>query len=445
MNKYCILFLLLGYLLTSSAAQINDPIIDKDRIISLPGFGPIKNIELAGYLPLSASSCTEKKCNKTPGNLFYWYVENRDHLADAPLVLWLNGGPGAASLYGFFMENGPYVINKDGTLSERQYAWSQKANYLVIDQPAGVGFSYGEHTAYANESEAMDQLYYAIKIFFQQHPELMSKPVYLAGESYAGKYLPQLAIRIISGNAADQKINLKGLLIGDAWVNPRLQQYANADFAYSHGLIDRHARDTVLKLYYRCVKEIDKMTPSSPQANQICGEIQNFIIKESGGLNLANIAKGEEPDDSLMIKYLNKSEVRQALHIDERIKQFETFSKMVSDKLEVGEQDSVANLYPLILAAGVPVLIYNGLEDGKDSNFMSTDLWLAALNWPFQKEFAKATTCVWLSDNNVAGYVKTAGGLTQVKIRNAGHLAPIDQPARLFDLFNHFISHRALC
>jgi hypothetical protein len=45
----------------------------------------------------------------------------------------------------------------------------------------------------------------------------------------------------------------------------------------------------------------------------------------------------------------------------------------------------------------------------------------------------------------VAGYAKKAAGLTQVKIRNAGHLAPIDQPARLYDLFTRFISNKPLC
>lgn len=95
----------------------------------------------------------------------------------------------------------------------------------------------------------------------------------MAGESYAGKYLPQLAIRIISETGTTPKINLKGLLIGDAWVNPRLQQRANADFAYSHGLIDRQVRDQVLKLYDLCIKEIDKTMPSSRKANRVCKKI----------------------------------------------------------------------------------------------------------------------------------------------------------------------------
>ncbi|MCL9685560.1 S10 family peptidase [Legionella maioricensis] len=438
MKNYSILFLLLCCVFTLFAAQNKTLINSEERIISLPGFGKVKGLELAGYLPISDSA--------TPsGNLFYWYVENRSPLADSPLVLWLNGGPGAVSMYGFFMENGPYIINKDGTLSERRYSWSQKANYLVIDQPAGVGFSYGEKNTYLNESEAMDQLYYAIQFFFQHHPELASKPFYLAGESYAGKYLPQLAMRIITGNTGKQKIQLKGLLVGDAWVNPRLQQLANADYAYSHGLIDRNTQEKVLKLYHQCIKEIDKRTPSTRRANQTCEKIQALIIKESGGLNLANISKGVEPDDSTMIKYLNTPEVRQALHVDPRVQQFKTFSERVAKRLEIGEQDSVANLYPVILAAGVRVLIYNGLEDGKDSNFMSTDLWLSELNWPFKKEFANTARCVWHVDHQVAGYAKSAGGLTQVKIRHAGHLAPIDQPARLLDLFNHFISDQALC
>lgn len=33
--------------------------------------------------------------------------------ADAPILLWLNGGPGASSLFGMFTEIGPFDIDKD--------------------------------------------------------------------------------------------------------------------------------------------------------------------------------------------------------------------------------------------------------------------------------------------------------------------------------------------
>ncbi len=429
--KITSLFLTLSFYAFSAIGSTSQA---SDKIEFLPGFGVVKNTQFAGYLPIGKSNQS--------GKLFYWYVENRDHHPNAPTVLWLNGGPGAASLYGFFMENGPYSVNKSGELSERRHAWSNDANYLVIDQPAGVGFSYGNKNTFANESQAMNQLYYALQTFFQQHPELASNPFYIAGESYAGKYIPELAVRIISGR---QKIPLKGILLGDAWVNPRLQQSANADFAYSHGLINRKGYLTVKKLYAECAREIAKKTPTTHLANQTCEKMQEFIQKQDGALDTANIAKGAQPDDSDMVNYLNNPSVRNALHIDSRIEKFSNSSDSVAYALEIGEQDSVANLYPILLAAGIRIWIYNGLEDGKDSNFLGTDLWLSQLNWSGKKEFSNAESCIWKVDNSVAGYAKTAAGLTQIKVRNAGHLAPIDQPARLQDLFNHFIKNQTLC
>jgi len=436
MNK--LLFFIIMFLSFISFAD-NQPIAN-DRILSLPGLGKINDLEFAGSLPIFS-----KTSNKNVGNLFYWYVENQKQDKNTPLVLWLNGGPGAASMYGFFIENGPYSINPNLTLKKRTFSWTQQADYLVIDQPAGVGLSYGEKNSYADEAQAIDQLYAALQSFFTHHPQLKKKAIYLTGESYAGKYLPQLALRIIDGNKKKNTIHLKGLLIGDAWVNPKVQQAANVDFAYYHGLIDKQDRSQVMKLYKDCAKEIDKHTPSSRHANQLCIKIQNFIQEKSGQLNLANIAKGMEPDDKTMIAYLNQPEVRRALHVDPRIKQFNTFSESVANQLEIGEQDSVADLYPKILKAGVNVLLYNGLEDGKDSNFLSTNLWLSQMDWAYKKEFNEARRCTWLIANKVTGYAKTTQGLTLVTIRNAGHLAPIDQPEALLDLFNHFIQDKPLC
>ena len=409
-----------------------------DRITDLPGFGCVIDIELAGLLPIGNAYSTKA------AKLFYWFVESRSHHATAPIVLWLNGGPGAASTYGFFMENGPYRVTDKGTLIKRQASWSDKANYLIIDQPAGVGLSSGKRGTFSDESEAMDQLYQALLTFYKRYPELKSRPLYLSGESYAGKYLPQLAMRILSGNPKDT-INLQGLLIGDGWVNPKLQQSSDAEFAYSHGLIDKITYRKVTALYQQCAKEIDKQTPSSRRANTICNNIQLLIKKQSGGLNLANLHTGEEPNDSFMINYLNQSDVRKALHLSPNTPLFKTFSSMVSDVLEIGEQDSMADLYPALLQKNIRILIYNGLDDAKDSNFIGTDKWLAAMTWPHQKAFANAPTCVWRLNNKVVGYAKTSSGLTQIKIRHTGHLAPADQPEVLINLLNKFITNQLFC
>ena len=44
-------------------------------------------------------------------NLFYWFFRNTK-LTNAPLVVWINGGPGSSSMFGLFLENGPLRIIK---------------------------------------------------------------------------------------------------------------------------------------------------------------------------------------------------------------------------------------------------------------------------------------------------------------------------------------------
>ncbi|KAI1630594.1 Alpha/Beta hydrolase protein [Biscogniauxia mediterranea] len=81
-----------------------------------------------------------------PTNTFFWYVGARDQQASSTLTIWLNGGPGSSSMFGFFTENGPCEVVDDGpdsfTTVAREWGWDRGSNMLFIDQPNQVGFSY---------------------------------------------------------------------------------------------------------------------------------------------------------------------------------------------------------------------------------------------------------------------------------------------------------------
>ena len=107
----------------------------------------------------------------------------------APLVLWLQGGPGGSSLFGLFIEHGPFFVDEALALNEREISWSKKYNMLYIDQPAGTGFSFTDDArGYAkNQYDVSKDLYEALSQFYQLFPGLLQNDFFVTGESYGGK------------------------------------------------------------------------------------------------------------------------------------------------------------------------------------------------------------------------------------------------------------------
>mmetsp|Transcript_64079 Transcript_64079/g.138728 ORF Transcript_64079/g.138728 Transcript_64079/m.138728 type:complete len:97 (+) Transcript_64079:157-447(+) len=94
---------------------------------------------------------------------------NDDNKKDVPLILWLNGGPGASSLGGLLTENiGAMVFNADGTeLVKNQFAWTKFANVLAVDNPVGVGFSATKNEYVKSEGEMAEQFQLFFEHFFK--------------------------------------------------------------------------------------------------------------------------------------------------------------------------------------------------------------------------------------------------------------------------------------
>lgn len=158
-------------------------------------------------------------------NYFFWFFESRGNPSTDPVVIWLTGGPGCSSQLALLSENGPCKVSEDGkTTVNNPYSWNTNANIMWIDQPAGVGFSYGRQIDH-NETEVAEDMYHFLQNFFQAHPEYAQNEFFVFGESYGGHYAPAVSHRIFQGNQRKQGqyINLKGVGVGNGLTDPVVQ------------------------------------------------------------------------------------------------------------------------------------------------------------------------------------------------------------------------------
>ena len=130
--------------------------------------------QLAGRLPAG------------PGRqYFYWLCPARSGDKAAPLLVWLNGGPGSSSMMGLFLENGPYFIADDGLLQTRNASWNNNFDILYVDQPAGTGFSVVQSPdAYATNQEDVAEAFSAfLANFYRAYPDTRTKQLWLTGRA----------------------------------------------------------------------------------------------------------------------------------------------------------------------------------------------------------------------------------------------------------------------
>jgi vitellogenic carboxypeptidase-like protein len=417
---------------TSSASAATQPTNTPDKVTSLPGLGSV-GTQFAGYSSVNTKACSNVRCTgKGDAGLFYWFVgKTGGGYASTPTILWTNGGPGATSFWGFFTENGPYVVKPGGTLQKRPMAWNNTANYLMFDQPLGVGLSFAPPSQQpANVQQGVDQWYTALVHFMSLHPEIAKNPIILAGESYGGTYDALLAKAILDGNAraGRQVIHLDGVIIAAGWVDPVVQQSMDTTYALTHGLITSADKAQLDQTFAQCQAAVAAQTPSSAQANEACGKVKT-AIGDISGLYLLNTAKTGDPPTDPMIAYLNRQDVRTAIHAKPSGK-YSLFSESIGDRYVVGEQDSYLSTVQDVLDQGVPVMVVSGLNDATDVNVLGTGAWLNLLQGSRASAFQSAPTTQWKGGrgNHVLGYIQEGGGLSWVKVLNAGHLAVGDQP-----------------
>ncbi|XP_073532668.1 probable serine carboxypeptidase CPVL isoform X2 [Phyllobates terribilis] len=415
--------------------------IDEARELSLVGKLPGANVKsYSGYLTV----------NKTfDSNLFFWFVPAQLSPESAPVLLWLQGGPGGTSMFGFFVEHGPYVVNENLTLIHREFSWTNKYSMLYIDNPVGTGFSFTkDDQGYAvNQDDVGRDLYSALTQFFQIFPEYQKNEFYATGESYAGKYVPAIGYYIHTLNpTAKVKINFKGIAIGDGLCDPEVMLAGYADFMFQTGIVDENQKAFVQQKcdlaiqYIQQQKWIDAFDVFDSLLNGDRTLYPSFYQNVTGCRNYFNFLQCQEPTDQEYFgTFLALSEVRRSIHVGNLT--FNDGSEVEKHLLS----DVMKTIKPwlVVLMDNYRVLMYSGQLDVIVAAPL-TERFLQTVPWSRLEEYKTAERSVWKirsTDAEVAGYVRVAGEFAQVIVRGGGHILPYDQPERSFVLIDRFISN----
>ena len=304
-------------------------------VTDLPGAPPNGTLSHhAGLLPVSFE---EKRLE-----VFYYFVDHAD--ATAPLVVWMNGGPGASSMMGMFGELGPLLVNgrslgPDGSvvsLWENAFSWSSGAALVAWEQPAGVGFSRcvdGPCDTWNDTSSAAANVA-ILEAFYGAHGTAQRRDLFIVGESYGGVYVPMLAVGVLARGSA----RLRGIGVGNGCIGFGVSGGCGTDsldvlVSVLERLAPGVSRGALSDARAACPGELD--TGKAPhELTPQCGAAMRDLFEELGEYNQYHWASACGADGQgdwgagdafacaggplgggVLPSYLARADVQRALHV----------------------------------------------------------------------------------------------------------------------------------
>jgi cathepsin A (carboxypeptidase C) len=423
------------------------------RIKEVAGLCDSNVKQYVGYLDVEGDADEAK-------HFFFWFFESRRSPAKDPVILWLNGGPGCSSMTGLFMELGPCRVNPQGNgTTINKWSWNNEANVIFLDQPINVGFSYGGGEQVSNTVDAADDVYGFLQLFFQTYPKYSNLDLHITGESYAGHYVPAIGKAIAEGNNYLKhdlaSLKLKSLAIGNGLTDPKVQYAYYPDMACDNTygpILDEATCDDMRSKYNTCRGLIDSCYKYKTAWTCVPGAVycNNAMINpfQQTGLNIYDIREKCDTSKNPLCyeiltdieSYLNKPKVQEILGVDVP---FEGCKRDINMKfMMAGDwmKPYVEDVMPL-LEDGVKVLVYAGDAD-YICNWIGNKAWTLELEWSGKNGFNAAEDLPWVSKvtGKQAGEFRTHKGLTFLKVNEAGHMVPYDQPEHSSEFINQWIS-----
>ncbi|KAM3294298.1 hypothetical protein ACQJBY_037291 [Aegilops geniculata] len=464
-----LLLLLLSRLASASASTV---------VTHLPGFdGPLPFYLETGYVGVEEETGTE---------LFYYFAESEGSPGTDPVILWLTGGPRCSGFSGFAFEVGPvkYVLAPYTgglpRLVQNPLSWTKMASIIFLDSPVCSGFSYardpkgcdvGDYSSSLQVQRFLNkvtiELAHCNNSWFTDHPQYLSNPFYLGGDSYAGKVIPLIAHYISQGTEKREQplINLKGYLIGNPITDPKFDKNFQVQGAHGFGIISDQIYEAAMK---NC-----KGNYVNP-VNQLCAEVLETVdslISEIADAHVLYkkcvVATPKPIDDAIRRKFLLEESIEPNEAPGRPTVDCFTYgyylaylwmnNKMTRDALgikggTVGEwvrckkelpytQDMPSSIpYHLNLSTrGYRALVYSGDHDLQVPQ-LSTQAWIRSLNFSIIDDWR-----AWHLDGQAAGFtIAYANNLTFATVKGGGHTAPEYQPEECFAMARRWLENKPL-
>ncbi|KAF2130341.1 carboxypeptidase S1 [Dothidotthia symphoricarpi CBS 119687] len=425
-------------------------------------------------------------------HVFWWFFEARNQdPSEAPLTVWINGGPGSSSMIGLFQELGPCGVGPDLKPFNNPYSWSNASNMLFIDEPTTVGFSYSipipgykddggfivelpnatcpdyaqsygscgtysksDLTLTANTTAgAAPDMWKTLQGFMGAFPDYARSGFSFATESYGGHYGPIFNAYFLDQNAKNitgaHKIDLENVLIGNGWFDPLIQYQAYYNYSVFPGNTYDYDpyNETVKAEWYNnlygkgnCVDQTKQCYATG--VNSVCAQADNFCYSKVE--NMYDIYSGRDEYDmryltpdpfpySFYVQYLNTPEVQTAIGAYQNFSESSgtvssAFGNTGDDDRESGTIEACRQL----LDAGVQVMLYYG-----DADYNCN--WLGGQVVAREIDAAGYSTAGFVnistSDDIVHGQVKQSGLFSFLRIYESGHEVPFYQPLAALEIF----------
>ena len=367
---------------------------------------------------------------------------------------------------GALMEIGPFRTSNQKLLVPNSGAWNKDANLLFVDQPIGVGLSTSDKDSYIGElPEVANDMITFLKTYLELFPDHAQHEWYIAGESFAGQYIPYIAQAILQ--YPSKIVDLKGILIGNGWIDPVSQYLSYVPFAYNTGLVKPGSRVATLieNKQKECFTDLQDLGQNVTVHTAVCETILRLILRElyketglqatdpSACVNAYDIRLQDTygscglnwpPDLTTITPYLRRADVLSALNIDISNRNvWRECDRGVASAFDFMSSAPSVTLIPGLIEEGVEILLFNGDKD-LICNWEGSQELIKKLTWggeqaPSSGFLDDEKQEEWYVDGIARGTYQTGRNLTFVKVFNASHMVPFDVPDESLKLVNRFM------